>query len=309
MPRIADAEFCVIDFETTGKSASKSGRAVEIGMVRIDADGHELGRLCTLLRADGRPGPTRIHGIRADHLVDAPRFEEVAGSILELLDGAVVVAHNVGFDASFLREECRRASIATPDFRRLCTVRLTRKRFPGYPSYSLGRITRQLGITLENAHTAEADAVATSRLLAANLQQIREDGDEDLYEIGVRGRSTKWPRRASLRQPWSRVDAEANHTPTFAEGTLFADQPPARQTASRPKATLRTLASSDDGAMYVKLIDRLLTGDADPGTMRKSLAGFSGVVQLSDDERSAIHRDYLSRLSGEVHDRASQVLM
>ena len=302
MPRIADSEFCVIDFETTGLSASRGGRAVELGMVRIDAEGNELGRFCSLFRANGKPGPTRVHKITAAHLKDAPNFEEVVGDVLRLLDGAVVVAHNVSFDAGFLRAECIRAGIQPPDFRRLCTVRLTRKRFPGYPSYSLGRITRNLGIQLTDAHTALADTVATSRLLTLGLQQARDDGEVDLFPIGVRGRSVRWPQRPTLRQPWTRAQAESDATPQYAAGTLFADldAPPRPQAAASPP-------SSGDPALYVRLIDRLLTGESDMATMQKSLDGFGAVVSLPADDRDAIHTRYLDGLSGSARERAAML--
>ena len=310
MPRIDDSEFCVIDFETTGLSASRGGRAVELGMVRVDARGRELGRFCSLFRANGKPGPTRVHKITAAHLKDAPKFEEVVGDILELLDGAIVVAHNVSFDAGFLRAECLRAGIEPPDFRRLCTVRLTRKRFPGYPSYSLGRITRSLGITLTDAHTALADTVATSRLLTLGLQQARDEGEVDLWPLGVRGRSVRWPSRPSLRAAWTRAQAEAGETPQFAAGTLFAgmDDHHGKSASGGPateRAKVQVAESSQDSTLYIRLIDRLLTGNADLPTMRRSLDGFSGVVDLPQPHRDVIHAEYLAQLSGAKRDRAA----
>ena len=326
MPRIAETEFCVLDFETDGRSASRGGRGVEIGAVRIDASGRELGRYVSLLRGDGRPGPTRVHGITSRHLRDAPRFEEVVGDLLSLLDGAVVVAHNVSFDAGFLRKECQRAGVVVGDFRRLCTVRLARRSFPGPRSYSLGRITRDLGIPLEHAHTALADAVATSRLLAACLQAQNERGEEDLVGLGCRGRVVRWPQRRTLRRSWTREQAEAGDEPGYAEGSLFAgldESPQEDETgneaagvcsaappagAGTSNAPLRLLETSSDAAMYVRLIDRLLTGEADVPTMRASLAGFSTIVELSAAQRAAIHRDYLAGLSGSARSRGEAVL-
>lgn len=96
-------------------------------------------------------------------VADAPRFHEVAKEIIERTEGCVFVAHNVGFDYGFVRDEF--ASLGYQYKREtLCTVRLSRKLIPGRISYSLGHLCASLGIEIEGRHRAEGDAVATAKL-------------------------------------------------------------------------------------------------------------------------------------------------
>jgi DNA polymerase-3 subunit epsilon len=94
---------------------------------------------------------------------DAPKFYEVAKNILAFCEGSVFVAHNVGFDYGMLRNEFRSLGY---DFRfpHLCTVRATRFVLPGHDSYSLGKISAALGITIDGRHRAGGDALATAKL-------------------------------------------------------------------------------------------------------------------------------------------------
>jgi len=75
----------------------------------------------------------------------------------------VFVAHNVGFDYGMLRNEFRSLGY---DFRfpHLCTVRAARYVLPGHDSYSLGKISAALGITIDGRHRAGGDALATAKL-------------------------------------------------------------------------------------------------------------------------------------------------
>jgi len=90
-----------------------------------------------------------------------------------MTENATFVAHSVNFDYSYIREEFKSLGA---DFRRqkLCTVRLSRKIFPGYSSYSLGNICNSLGIPLENRHRALGDAAATVLLLQRCLENDKE---------------------------------------------------------------------------------------------------------------------------------------
>jgi DNA polymerase-3 subunit epsilon len=85
------------------------------------------------------------------------------------LQGTIFVAHNVNFDYSFIKSHLQVYGY-TLNVKKLCTVRLARQIFPGYPSYSLGNICHSLGIDLANRHRAGGDAEATVTLFKLLLQ-------------------------------------------------------------------------------------------------------------------------------------------
>lgn len=156
--------YAVVDLETTGGSA-QYGKITEVAIYVFD--GEKIVDEFTSLINPECPIPaniTRLTGISNEMVADAPRFFEVAKEIVQFTEGHIFVAHNVNFDYKFLQEEFRRLGYA---FRRetLCTVRLARRSVPGQPSYSLGKLTKSLGISLTNHHRAAADARATVDLL------------------------------------------------------------------------------------------------------------------------------------------------
>jgi DNA polymerase-3 subunit epsilon len=108
---------------------------------------------------------------------NAPRFFEVAKKIVELTEGKIVIGHNVNFDYGFIQNEFKQLGY---DYNRktLCTVKLSRKIIPGYPSYSLGKICDNLGITINGRHRATGDAFATVKLFEFLLQKSSETGQE-----------------------------------------------------------------------------------------------------------------------------------
>jgi DNA polymerase-3 subunit epsilon len=119
-----------------------------------------------------------LTGITDEMVAGAPFFEEVAPFIHEWLKDCVFVAHNVNFDYSFLKHQLEACGLQL-DCKKLCTIRLSRKIFPGIPSYSLGNLCQHLGISVENRHRAGGDADATVRLFetilqAGGLETIRE---------------------------------------------------------------------------------------------------------------------------------------
>ena len=57
---------------------------------------------------------------------------------------------------------------------KLCTVRLSRKILPGYPSYSLGKLCQSLGIKINDRHRAGGDAAATVKIFQLLLQNDKE---------------------------------------------------------------------------------------------------------------------------------------
>jgi hypothetical protein len=79
--------IAVIDFETTGIFPYRSDRVVEIGVVIIDDYGNVQSEYETLVNPCRDIGPTRLHGISAADILNAPCFEEIAGDVIEMLSG------------------------------------------------------------------------------------------------------------------------------------------------------------------------------------------------------------------------------
>jgi len=105
---------------------------------------------------------------------DAPTFSEVADKIMEMMEGMVFVAHNVNFDSGFLKREFADIGIKF-DKKKLCTVRLSKKIFPGFRSYGLGTLSNQLGITIEDRHRALGDAWATAKVMQLLIKNDSND--------------------------------------------------------------------------------------------------------------------------------------
>lgn len=152
--------YAIVDIETTGTYAAAHG-ITEISIHVFD--GRDVIEKFQTLVNPGQPIPYYIQaftGITNEMVAEAPRFEQVANKIHTLLHDKVFVAHNVNFDYSFIKASLSHSGL---DFntKKLCTVRLSRKIFPGFPSYSLGNLCDSLGIIITNRHRAGGDAEAT----------------------------------------------------------------------------------------------------------------------------------------------------
>lgn len=156
--------FAVIDIETTGGKAS-TDRITEIGIIKHDGK-KEIARWHSLINPERSIPPfiTNLTGIDNEMVATAPRFFEVAKSLVEFTDDCFFVAHNVGFDYGFIQQEFKTLGY-TYNRKRFCTVKLSRKLLPGFKSYSLGKLCANLGISLANHHRALDDALATSKIL------------------------------------------------------------------------------------------------------------------------------------------------
>ena len=182
-------KFAIVDIETTGGS-SKSRGITEIGVVVTDGT-QVLERWSSFVNPF-EPIPPRITaltGISDDMVEDAPGFEDVAEDVDKLLSDCVFVAHNVGFDYAFIRGhfEAIGQSWQRP---KLCTVRLSRKAFPGMPRYGLGALCDARGITHKDRHRAMGDAEATAELFHQIFESPR--GQTAIAEALKRGTREHW---------------------------------------------------------------------------------------------------------------------
>ncbi len=165
--------YAIVDIETTGGHAESNG-ITEIAVFVYDGK-KVVDHFETLIKP-ARFIPAYISaytGITNEMVEDAPVFDEIAEQLFKLLDGNIFVAHNVGFDYSFIKSHLKSAGIEY-NSKKLCTVRLSRKLFPGLHSYSLGNICAYKGIEIINRHRAGGDAIATVALFEKILQEDKE---------------------------------------------------------------------------------------------------------------------------------------
>jgi DNA polymerase-3 subunit epsilon len=172
-------KFAIVDIETTGANALRD-RITEIAIYLHDGN-KVIDEFSTLINPECSIPPfiSKLTGISDDMVENAPKFYEVAKRIVQITDGAVFVAHNASFDYNFLRESYKSLGF---NFTRdhLCTVKLSRKVIPGFRSYSLGNLCKNLNIIIENRHRAGGDALATVKLFELLIQ--KNDGAEHFSE-------------------------------------------------------------------------------------------------------------------------------
>ena len=169
--------LAVIDVETTGANLSVD-RMVEIAIVRISTDGSKTIKR-KLLNPEMPISKTsiEIHGITDEMLKDAPTFRQVANEIKQFLENCDLAGYNSNrFDIPLLAEEFLRAGLDF-DFkgRRLLDVQ---KIFHMMEQRTLSAAYKfYCNQTLDGAHGAEADAIATWDVLQAQVQKYPQLGE------------------------------------------------------------------------------------------------------------------------------------
>jgi DNA polymerase III epsilon subunit family exonuclease len=167
-------KFCIVDIETTG-GRGKNHKVTEIAMVKFDGD-EVIDQFSSLVNPE-RKIPyniTALTGINNEMVSCAPKFFEIAKTVIEFLGEDIFVAHNVFFDFNILKSEFSELGFSFKADK-LCTVKMARKFIPGHKSYSLGRVCQDLGIEITNRHRALGDALATTELLKLILKATTRD--------------------------------------------------------------------------------------------------------------------------------------
>jgi DNA polymerase-3 subunit epsilon len=190
--------YAIIDTETTGLSL-KNDRIIELAVIGLDADGNREWEWCSLInpeRDTGHGFAVRVHQIYSRDVADAPTFSDFAGHIANILRGRAVIAHNAIFDLGMLGAEFGRIGVKIPTLTHLCTMDMAKN--CGLRPWRLENCCTMLGIELEGAHHALADARATWCL----AQKLFDFSHKDLRKkIFNRLRSElPWPKLQIIRQ-------------------------------------------------------------------------------------------------------------
>jgi DNA polymerase III subunit epsilon len=175
-------KLAFVDIETTGTSFGRD-RIIEIGILRVE-NNQLTSEYQSLIKPDTYLSPyiEAITGIKSHDLETAPSFESLKEDILQMLEDCVFVSHNVSFDYGFLKSEFSRLGIPF-NFKKFCTVKLSRRLFPTQPRHNLDSVIETHNIVCENRHRAYDDAAVLWKF----YQKLQTQFDEETLASAIWG--------------------------------------------------------------------------------------------------------------------------
>ena len=179
--------FVVFDLETTGFSAEVD-RIIEIVAVKIK-NGEIVDNFSKFVNPK-IPIPFRIEkltGINDSMVMEAEPIEKILPEFLEFCGDAVMVAHNAGFDTSFIINNAERLGIKY-DPTIMDTVLLAQFVIPNLHNYKLDTLCKHLAVSLENHHRAVDDAQATAYIYLKMVKMLEERDIFDLDKLNEAGK-------------------------------------------------------------------------------------------------------------------------
>ncbi|MDT5161960.1 MAG: polymerase subunit epsilon [Mycobacterium sp.] len=242
------AGWAVVDVETSGFRPGQA-RVVSVAALALGDDGNVEQSLYSLLNPGVDPGPTHVHGLTSEMLQGQPTFGDVVGDLVEVLKGRTLVAHNVGFDYSFLAAEAELVGAELSVDTVMCTVELTRRLELETENLRLETLARHWGITQMQPHDALDDAMVLAQILKPVLIRARE-------------RKVWLPVRPVTRRQWP--NGQVTHEELRPLKVLASRLPcpylnPGRFVAGRPLVQgMRVALSAEVVRTHEELIERIV---------------------------------------------------
>ncbi|WP_456391430.1 3'-5' exonuclease [Nitratifractor sp.] len=168
-----EQEYCIVDIETNGAKPGRS-QVIEIGAVMLK-EGKIVDRLESFVACAYLPEHiVKLTGIEPSDLAEAPSRKEALTALRNFMGDAVFVAHNAGFDHSFLNASFQRFGLGPIGNPVLCTIDLARRTFES-ERYGLAYLNESLGLGMQAHHRAYNDALATSKVLLKSFETLPEN--------------------------------------------------------------------------------------------------------------------------------------
>ncbi|MDC7124637.1 MAG: 3'-5' exonuclease [Spirochaetales bacterium] len=181
--RLGDIYFTAFDFETTGLYPDKD-KIIEIGAVKYNLSGERYVFSGLINPEMSIPeAASNVNGISDNMVADKPLMKDILPDFIDFIDGTVLVAHNIGFDAAFLMFAIDFLGFKIDNLVCIDTIILAKHFFKGFRSYKLGNIAKNIGIDLTNAHRAEDDAVACMELFLKCIDSIPDKENIELRQL------------------------------------------------------------------------------------------------------------------------------
>ena len=169
-----DGEFVVFDLETTGLKPTTE-EITEIAAVLV-REGEIRDSFQTYVNPH-KPIPpeiTELTGISDETVADAPDLPEALDKFFAFLGDRVLVAHNAGFDLSFLKAACKRLEIER-EFTYIDTLEMSRIMLPYLNRFKLNILAKELQVGPFEHHRASEDAAVLARIWIKLLEKLKNE--------------------------------------------------------------------------------------------------------------------------------------
>lgn len=199
------------DIESTGLNVA-TDRIVEISMIKVMPDGSRDIKTRRINPTIPIPEAARaVHGISDEDVKDCPTFAQLAKSMLTWMEGCDIAGYNsLNFDIPLLTEEFMRAGF-DPKLRERNLVDVQVIFYKKEPRTLSGAYKFYCGKILEDAHTAEADTMATLEVLEAQLDHY-PDLENDVAALA------EFTKRQKMLDYAGRIVLDEHDVPTFNFG-------------------------------------------------------------------------------------------
>ena len=195
------------DLETTGVDTSHD-RIVEISMVKVGVDGEKQVKTRRINPEMPIPAEaTAVHGISDEDVKDEPTFKQIAKSLAQFIEGCDFGGFNSNrFDLPMLVEEFIRAGVDV-DFKRRKYIDVQNIFHKKEQRTLVAADKFYCDKDLENAHSAEADTMATYEVLEAQIERYGDIGNtvDELAEFSTHGQSVDFAGRIALNEKGEEV--------------------------------------------------------------------------------------------------------
>lgn len=296
--------YAVIDTETTGLNVARD-RIIEFAVIGLDADGNKQWEWCSLInpgRDTGGGLAKQVHQIYDRDIADAPTFEDCAGYIADILAARALVAHNARFDLGMLGAEFGRLGVSVPPVPQICTADLARD--CGFRPWRLEACCTVLGIELEGAHHALADARATwclaHKLFDFSHERLRRNVVDQL------SRGEPWPALPIVhskpkmrpilpsRNPGRRSESGVGSSDISTQNSPTEGVIPTIETFSIDRETPKT--------KYLAAVEWVLEDRVISPEQQQTLEALRDELELTDEQTREVHMTFLRGLAGSMWD-------
>ena len=269
------APYAIIDLETTGLDKTQN-RIIEVAIRRVDSNGKFIDEISTLINPESSDvGPTFIHHIKPEHVLDAPTFSEFAPEILNRLSGSIVVAHHAAFEDGFLGAEFGRIGVGLPNIPAIDTLWLSRQVID-LPNYKMVTVLDAFGIKEEDAHTALGDVRMLSKLLPILIAKSKPL--KFLVPVFI----------SNNQKHSGRIKTRVSNLSKGENGWM------ANVLKKLPESGL-SLNNAIIGK-YTEMLNEFLSDGKIIGEEAKALAKIAGSSGLGAEQMKKLHQDYFSSI-------------